>query len=207
MSRTSRRSATAREGSSCRRFRRAALQTHVGLSPACALDQSIARLRGSGCAHVSDTPERMEPCPSPRTDHALSRGTTMSIRTTILAGLLSLPLAAGGALAAESGKRSLADAVRQGDHEAVRALLNGTAKDDVVGAEGMAALIAAASRNDLEIADLLLRAGVDVNAPLLSSETPLMDAARRGNLATVRVLLSGNADPNAKEANEGQTAL
>jgi ankyrin repeat protein len=121
----------------------------------------------------------------------------MSIRTTILAGLLSLPLAAGGALAAESGKRSLADAARQGDHDAVRALLNGTAKDDVVGAEGMAALIAAASRNDLEIADLLLRAGVDVKAANEYGATALYAAAANADPVMAERLLAAGADANA----------
>ena len=121
----------------------------------------------------------------------------MSIRTTILAGLLSLPLAAGGALAAESGKRSLADAARQGDRDAVRALLNGTAKDDVVGAEGMAALIAAASRNDLEIADLLLRAGVDVKAANEYGATALYAAAANADPVMAERLLAAGADANA----------
>jgi ankyrin repeat protein len=34
-----------------------------------------------------------------------------------------------------------------------------------------------------------------------------MEAARRGNLATVRVLLSNHANPNARESNGGQNAL
>jgi ankyrin repeat protein len=41
----------------------------------------------------------------------------------------------------------------------------------------------------------------------MSGETPLMEAARRGNLATVRALLSKNANPNARESNGGQNAL
>jgi ankyrin repeat protein len=53
----------------------------------------------------------------------------------------------------------------------------------------------------------LLAAGADANTPLMSGETPLMEAARRGNLATVRVLLAKKANPNARESNGGQTAL
>ena len=53
----------------------------------------------------------------------------------------------------------------------------------------------------------LLAAGADPNAPLMSGETPLMEAARAGNLETVRALLAGRPNPNAQEANGGQTAL
>jgi ankyrin repeat protein len=53
----------------------------------------------------------------------------------------------------------------------------------------------------------LLAAGADPNTALMSGETPLMDAARRGNLATVRALLSSKANPNARESNGGQNAL
>jgi ankyrin repeat protein len=41
----------------------------------------------------------------------------------------------------------------------------------------------------------------------MSGETPLMVAATRGNLETVRALLSGGANPNAQEVNGGHTAL
>jgi ankyrin repeat protein len=53
----------------------------------------------------------------------------------------------------------------------------------------------------------LLAAGADPNTPLMSGETPLMEAARRGNLATVRALLANKANPNLRESNGGQTAL
>ena len=65
----------------------------------------------------------------------------MSIRATILAGVLAMPLVAVAALAADTGNLSLANAAKQGDRDAVRSLLNGPAKNDVGGAEGGAALI------------------------------------------------------------------
>jgi ankyrin repeat protein len=160
----------------------------------------------------------------------------MSNRAIILAGLLGLPLLAGSAFAADTGK--LVDAAKQGDREAVRTLLNGSIKQD--DANASAALIWAASRGDVEMVDLLLRsgadaravneygatalyaaatsanpaltekllaAGADANVSLASGETPLMEAARRGNLATVRSLLAAKANPNAQEGKGGQTAL
>jgi ankyrin repeat protein len=53
----------------------------------------------------------------------------------------------------------------------------------------------------------LLAAGGDPNMALMSGETPLMAAASRGNVETVKALLKGGANPNAAEANGGQTAL
>ncbi len=41
----------------------------------------------------------------------------------------------------------------------------------------------------------------------MSGETPLMQAARRGNVEIVRALLAAKADPNAKEKNGGQNRL
>ena len=165
----------------------------------------------------------------------------MSIRAKILASALSLPLVAGAALAADTGNRSLVNAAKQGDRAAMQSLLNGPAKEEVTGAQGAAALIAAAARGDVEMADLLLRAGADPkaaneysatalyaaaaenadsaitkkllaagadpNVALPSGETPLMQAARLGNVETVRALLASGADPNAKEKNGEQTAL
>jgi uncharacterized protein len=158
----------------------------------------------------------------------------MNIRCMILAGVLCLPLAAGSASAAETGN-ALVNAARLGDRAAVIALLRGPVKDDVAGPHGVSALIWAAHRNDLQMVDLLLSVGVnikggnefgatalyadaamaskllgagaDANGALLSGETPLMEAARRGNLATARALLSGGANPNAKENNGGQSVL
>jgi serine/threonine-protein phosphatase 6 regulatory ankyrin repeat subunit B len=72
---------------------------------------------------------------------------------------------------------------------------------------GATALYAAAELSDPTLAIKLLAAGADPNMGLLSGETPLMQAARRGNVAIVRALLSAKADPNAKETHYGHTAL
>ncbi len=54
---------------------------------------------------------------------------------------------------------SLVTAAKEGDRAAVQSLLSSMPKKDVAGAEGTAALVWAASRNDLAMADLLLHAG------------------------------------------------
>jgi len=120
----------------------------------------------------------------------------MSIRAILLAGVLSVPLVAGAALAADTGNLSLVNAAKQGDRAAVQSLLNGPAKQDVVGAEGGAALIWAASRNDVEMADLLLRAGADAKAVNEYGATALYAAAGNADPAVAVKLLAAGADPN-----------
>jgi uncharacterized protein len=75
--------------------------------------------------------------------------------------------------------------------------LKGRAKEDVAGAEGAAALIWAASRNDVEMADLLLGAGVDVKAANEYGATALYTAAANADSAMTVKLLAAGADANA----------
>ncbi len=141
----------------------------------------------------------------------------MSIRAKILASALSLPLVAGAALAADTGNRSLVNAAKQGDRAAMQSLLNGPAKEEVSGAQGAAALIAAAARGDVEMTDLLLRAGADPKAANEYSATALYAAAsENADSAITKKLLAAGADPNVAlpsgetplmQADGGQTAL
>ena len=121
----------------------------------------------------------------------------MNIRAKILVGLLGGTLLAGTAVAADTGKLSLAHAAKLGDRDAVRSLLNGRAKEDVAKAEGTAALLAAASRNDLEMADLLLRAGADPNGANEYGATALYAAAGNTGPTMIAKLLAAGADANA----------
>ena len=88
----------------------------------------------------------------------------MNTKATILAALMGSTICGGLALAAGASDISLATAAKQGDRAAVQSLLNGRAKQAVAGADGTAALIWAATRNDLAMADLLLRAGANPEA-------------------------------------------
>ena len=121
----------------------------------------------------------------------------MNIRATILAGLLSVPLFAGAALAAESGNLSLVEAAKQGDREAVQSLLSNRGEEDLAGAEGTAALIWAASRSDVPMADLLLRAGADAKGANEYGATALYAAAGNADPAMTVRLLAAGADANA----------
>ena len=53
----------------------------------------------------------------------------------------------------------------------------------------------------------LLKTGADPNERQPHGETPLMFAARNGNVAAIGVLLDHKADVNAKETLRGTTAL
>jgi ankyrin repeat protein len=105
-------------------------------------------------------------------------------------GLSLFLLAAGGDL-------PLVDAVRNGDADAVRALLQKGANVNATEGDGATALHWAAHRDDLVVADLLIRGGARVNAANDLGATPLWAASLNGNTAIVRRLLDAGADPNA----------
>jgi cytohesin len=130
----------------------------------------------------------------------------MRIRETFLAGVLSVPLVVGAALAADTGNQSLVNAAKQGDRAAVQSMLNGPAKKDVVSAQGGAALIWAASRNDVAMVDLLLGAGADPKAANEYGATALYAAAADADPTMTKKLLAAGADPNAA-LTSGETPL
>jgi ankyrin repeat protein len=72
--------------------------------------------------------------------------------------------------------------------------------------DGATALAWAAHSNDLETAELLIRAGANVNAANDYGVTPLSLACTNGNAAMVNALLAARANPNAALA-AGETVL
>src|SRR3989454_10176766 len=101
----------------------------------------------------------------------------------------------------------VADAPKQGGNGAVRALPKQAA--DVNGAQpdGMTALHWAATRDDGELAQMLLYAGANVKATTrINAYTPLLLAAKNGNRAVMDPLLKAGADVNVRTSN-GTTAL
>jgi ankyrin repeat protein len=118
--------------------------------------------------------------------------------------LIVAMLAVGSAAAAE--QPPLITAARNGDVAAVRALVQQKADVKAAEGDGATALHWASYRDQLEIADVLLRAGADANAANDLGATPLWLAAQNGSAAMTRRLLQAGADPN-KALAAGETPL
>jgi ankyrin repeat protein len=115
---------------------------------------------------------------------------TTARQRLIPVGLAVLLLGAGD-------RPALVDAAKNADRDALRAQLQ--KKEDVNAAEadGSTALLWASYRDDLESADLLIRAGAKVNAANDLGVTPLWAASQNGSAVMVRRLLEAGANPNA----------
>ncbi len=111
------------------------------------------------------------------------------------------------ALLNAAASSSIADAAQQGDADAVRALLKQAADVNAAQADGMTALHWAATRDQVDLAQMLLYAGANVKATTrINAYTPLILAAKNGNRAVIDPLLKAGADVNARTSN-GTTAL
>ena len=120
-------------------------------------------------------------------------------------GMLCLAMALSGAAPSDP---PLADAARQGDVEAVRSLLRGGADVNGSQGDGMTALHWAAETGQVEIAEILIYAGANVEAVTrLGDYTPVHLASRKGHGSVLEVLLEGGANANAMTTSGGSTAL
>ena len=118
-------------------------------------------------------------------------------------GVIGL-LSAGFVSAASS---DVADAVMNGNKQAVRTLLQQKANVNAPQIDGTTALHWAVQADDLETADLLIRAGANVSAANRAGATPMLIATTDGNAAMVDKLIKAGADPNASLTKYGDTAL
>jgi ankyrin repeat protein len=95
------------------------------------------------------------------------------------------------------GRPLLVDAARNGDHDALRALVRKGADVNAADADGTTALQWASYRDDLESAEILIRAGAAVDTANDLGATALWAASQNGGEAMVRTLLAAGANPNA----------
>jgi len=127
----------------------------------------------------------------------------MSIARVVI-GLMVALLAAGNAAAASS---PVADAAQRQNREALRTLLRQKADVNTPQVDGTTALHWAVRLDDLDTADLLIRAGAKVGAANREGVTPMQLAALNGNAAMIEKLVKAGADPNAPLSASGDTAL
>ncbi len=121
-------------------------------------------------------------------------------------GLLAFVLLGGTGSLAESADLQLKEAVRGGDHAAVRALVDDGADVNAPEADGATVLHWAVRWDDPESVDLLLDAGADAGAANAYGVTPLALACINRSTPLVVRLLEAGADPNAATT-MGETAL
>lgn len=103
---------------------------------------------------------------------------------------------------ASASDLQLLEAVRNQNREAVRALLKQQVDVNAPQGDGATALHWAAHRDDLETADLLIRARAKVNAATDLGVTPIALACANGSAAMVEKLLAAGANPNAVASGE-----
>ena len=118
-------------------------------------------------------------------------------RTLRRAGLVALCALATGlsGLATAPADSSVADAAQRGDEDAVRALLDQGADVQTAHTDGMTALHWAAQRGHVEMAEVLIYAGANLDAVTrIGHHTPLHVASRSGHAEVVRVLLEAGSD-------------
>jgi uncharacterized protein len=98
--------------------------------------------------------------------------------------------------ATDSASISVIDAVKNGDTATLRSLFQKKVDVNAPDGDGSTALHWASYRDNLDAADVLLKAGAKVNAANDLGVTPLWPACENGSSAMVRKLLAAGANPN-----------
>jgi ankyrin repeat protein len=107
----------------------------------------------------------------------------------------------------QSGMTALMYAVRKGEVQGVRVLAkNESSNLSLRALHGDTALLLATKKGSWQVVEVLLQANPGLEDPDRFGQTPLMNAARTGNLGILLRLLDKGANVNARDAN-GATAL
>src|SRR5215471_15084439 len=101
----------------------------------------------------------------------------------------------------------VADAAMKRDKTALRSLLQRKTDVNVPQVDGTTALHWAVEADDVELADLLIRAGANVAAANREGVTPIQLAALNGSAAILEKLIKAGANVNALLTASGDTAL
>jgi ankyrin repeat protein len=115
---------------------------------------------------------------------------------TALVLLLVVGASAAASAAADAVRPPLVAAAKNGDREALRALVARHADVHATDGDGTTALHWASHRDDLDSTALLIGAGANVNAANDLGATPLWIACQNGSASLVKILLQAGADPN-----------
>lgn len=108
---------------------------------------------------------------------------------------------------ASAADNAVADAAMRGNKAEVRRLVQQKADVNAPQADGSTALHWAVQTNDLELADILIRAGAKPSLANKLGATPMFLACQTGNAAMIERLLAAGAEPNAALTSFGDTAL
>jgi ankyrin repeat protein len=120
------------------------------------------------------------------------RGVSHSVKVAVALLLLTALCATPSA----QSSRPLVDAVKRGDHAAVKSLLRNRTVANQAEPDGTTALHFAVQANDTELMRLLIAAGADVKASNRYGVRPVTLAATNGSEPAVSLLLKAGADPN-----------
>jgi len=122
-----------------------------------------------------------------------------SARLTDIRRLVIVMLAGLALSAAAPPEAPVADAAMRGDAAQVRTLLDRGADPGAAQGDGMTALHWAAERGDLDIAELLITAGTELEPTTrLGAYTPAHLAARNGHVDVLEALLEAGASPESE---------
>ena len=182
---------------------------------------SHARRTGGAVVRLDFTPAGLSPMQEAETDMAHDKGVpvhavaydcegalaggdrSLDAQLEELATASAAPAAAGSGGRREGGmstRPELHEAALSGDVDRVKALLAAGADADAIDSSGDTALLWAAVKGHTAVAQVLVlvgQASVDKQDPTSQSHLPLVQAAQKGYVEIVRLLLMAQADPHA----------